>query len=310
MTELRSILVPLDGSAFAEQALAFAVALGRAAKAKLRLVLVHQHPDAPTTPEATKLYTKIELATRRAERDYLNRVADRLKQDGYPGVTRVVLAGEPGPRLAEDAAEWGPSLIVMSTHGRGPLARAWLGSVADFVVRHVAVPVLLVRPTEGELSPVAAGNGAGPILVPLDGSRLSEAALAPAADIARLLGAALSLVRVVRPVAAATGISVPIAAGYDERLTALCRQEAQDYLDGFAERLHRDGVRASATAVLGESVAGTILDLARSEPVRLIALATRGRGGVRRLTLGSVADKVVRGADAPVLICPAKGRWG
>ena len=305
MAQLGSILVPLDGSPFAEQALVVATALGRAAKAKLRLALVHQRPTAPKTPEATKLYTKIEVATRRAERDYLNGLADRLKQSGYPGVTRVVLTGQPGPALVEHAVEWGPSLVVMSTHGRGLLARAWLGSVADYVVRHLAAPVLLVRPKEGEPPPPAV-DFSGRILVPLDGSPLGEAALAPAAEIARLFGAELNLVQVVRPVAAAAGVPVSFPAGYDERLTALCRQEAQDYLNDLAERLHEDGVRASAAAVLSEGVAGTILDLARGKGVSLVALATHGRGGLRRLTLGSVADKVVRGADRPVLVWPAK----
>jgi nucleotide-binding universal stress UspA family protein len=304
MNQFRSILVPLDGSPFAEQALALAAALGGAAKARLRLVLVHQQPSAPRTPEAKKLYPKVELATRRAERDYLNGLASRLKQTGYPDVTRVVLTGPPGPTLVEHAAEWGPSLVVMSTHGRGPLARAWLGSVADYLVRHVGVPVLLVRPTEDK----AAVEFAGQILVPLDGSRLGEAALEPAASIARLFGAELSLVQVVRPVAVASGVPVSFPVGYDERLTALCRQEAQDYLDDLAEHLREDGVRASASAVLSESVAGTILELASGEQVGLVALATHGRGGLRRLTLGSVADKVVRGTDRPVLVYAAKGR--
>lgn len=307
MTQLRSILVPLDGSPFAEEALALAVALGQAANAKLRLVLVHQQPAAPKTPEATKLYTKIEVATRRAARDYLNSLANLLKERGYPNVTRVVLTGKPGSTLVEHVAEWDPSLVVMSTHGRGPLARAWLGSVADHLVRHLAVPVLLVRPKGGE-SPPPAVDLAGHILVPLDGSPLGEAALEPAVEIARLFEAELSLVQVVRPVSAAASPPVAFPVGYDERFTDLCRREAQDYLGDLAERLRAQGVRASAAAVLSESVAATILDLAAGERIRLVALATHGYGGLRRLTLGSVADKVVRGANRPVLVCPAKVR--
>jgi nucleotide-binding universal stress UspA family protein len=309
MTQIRSILVPLDGSTFAEQGLALAAALGRAAKAKLRLALVHQRAAAPKTPEAAKLYTKIELATRRAERDYLNGVANQLKQSGYPAVTRVSLTGQPGPTLVEHATEWGASLVVMSTHGRGPLQRAWLGSVADHLVRHLATPVLLVRPREGA-PPLTALDASGQILVPLDGSPFGEAALMPAVEIARLVGAELHLVQVVRPVAVAAGVPVSFPVGYDERLTALCRQEAQDYLNDLTESLRGEGVRASTSTVLSESVAGAILTLACNERVRLVALATHGRGGLRRLTLGSVADKVVRGADRPVLVCPAKVRRG
>jgi len=70
------------------------------------------------------------------------------------------------------------------------------------------------------------------------------------------------------------------------------------------------GVRASAEVLLSEGVAGPIIDLAGGNEVHLVALATHGRSGLRRLTLGSVADKVVRGADRPVLVCPAKARRG
>lgn len=60
--------------------------------------------------------------------------------------------------------------------------------------------------------------------------------------------------------------------------------------------------KQTAVAVLGPGVAGTILDVARRERIGLLAVATRGQGGIRRLTLGSVADKLVRAAEIPVLV--------
>ena len=89
---------------------------------------------------------------------------------------------------------------------------------------------------------------------------------------------------------------------YDEDATASWRAQAQDYLDGIVERLRSEGIRASAVASIGWSAVDSILSLARPENFGLIALATHGRSGLPRLALGSVADKLVRGAKVPVLV--------
>ena len=88
----------------------------------------------------------------------------------------------------------------------------------------------------------------------------------------------------------------------------MCRTQAQDYLDDVAERMRGQGLRATGVAVVGWSAVDSILDVARPERVALVALATHGRGGLRRLALGSVADKLVRGADVPVLVYRPPGR--
>jgi nucleotide-binding universal stress UspA family protein len=86
------------------------------------------------------------------------------------------------------------------------------------------------------------------------------------------------------------------------------REQAQDYLDDVVERMRGQGLRATGVAVLGWNTADAILDVARPERVAVVALATHGRGGLRRLALGSVADKLVRGADVPVLVYRPAGR--
>jgi nucleotide-binding universal stress UspA family protein len=86
------------------------------------------------------------------------------------------------------------------------------------------------------------------------------------------------------------------------------RTQAQDYIDDIVEELHEQGIRATGVAALGWYAADSILDAARPERVAAIVIATHGRGGLRRLTLGSVADKVVRGADVPVLVYRPAGR--
>jgi nucleotide-binding universal stress UspA family protein len=303
----RSILVPLDGSPLAEQAVPLAAEIARRAGSKLRLVLVHEPPPPPVDPFAARLFTSIEVATRKAERTYLRDVRGRLQQGGTRVTSAVTLSGAVGPALATYVRELGIELVVMGTHGRGGLQRTWIGSVADHLIRHLGVPVLLVRSPEGRPAREWA-LGAGQIMVPLDGSPLAEEALDGAVRMARLLDAEIALVQVVRPVLLSADPSLPVPSSYDEELTGMWRSQAQDYLDGMIERLQVQGLRASGVAVIGWRATESILDLARPERVAMVVIATHGRGGLRRLALGSVADKVVRGADVPVLVYRPSGR--
>lgn len=305
---IRTVLVPLDGSPFAEQALPWAAAIAGPARARLRLVLVHQSPSPPPADAATRrLYTRIELSLRKAQRDYLAKVADRMRREHGVQVAKATLQGTPAPALARYVQETDPEIVVMTTHGEGGIRRAWLGSVADQLVRSLETPMLIVRPREDDEA--AAGVAAlQEILVALDGSARAEAALPPATTLALLLKAKLALVRVVQPVMPFTDPVRPFPLGFDEELTRLGRAQAQDYLDDVSERLNAAGVAASGAAVVGSSVFEAIQDAARAPGTGMIALATRGRGGLPRLVLGSVADKLVRGGELPVLVTRPKGR--
>ena len=301
----RSILLPLDGSPFAEHAVPWAAAIARTARARLRLALVHQSPPSPPVDQSgIRLYTKIELALRKSEREYLRRVAARIKAAGAMQLATATLSGPPAPALADYTRELGADLVVMTTHGRGGLQRAWLGSVADGLVRSLEVPVLLVRPG-GTVLPEARLDE---ILVPLDGSRRAEAALPAALGMATLFSARLALIQAVEPVAMMAHVPVAFPQALDEELTALRRREAQDYLDDVVARLRASGVETRASAVLAGSVVAGIQAAAMSPGVGMIALAMQGHGGLRRLVLGSIADKLVRTGEVPVLVTRPRGK--
>jgi len=301
-----SILVPLDGSPLAEQALPLAIQIAQQDTSKLRLVLVHQIPPAPLDSAAAKMFTAIELARREAEQAYLRGVQIRLRERGIRLSSAVTLKGAVGPSLAQYAQEMDVDLIVMATHGRGGISRAWLGSVADHLVRHTDIPVLLVRPT-GTQPSEEFEPGDRQVLVPLDGSPLAEEALEAAGRIARLWAANVTLLQVVHPVPLSSDAALPWLSAFDEELTAQCREQAKDYLEGISDQMREQNIRASGVAVVGWNAAETILEVARPERVSLVVLATHGRGGIRRLALGSIADKLVRAADVPVLVChPAR----
>jgi nucleotide-binding universal stress UspA family protein len=298
---LRSILVPLDGSTVAEQALPVALSIAERAGCKVKLVLVHQ---PLLGVESGPAYTKMELAMEKANRDYLKSVVARYRDRLGRALTSAVLEGPVAATLARYGHELSADLMVMTTHGRGGIRRAWLGSVADQLIRTSEVPILVVRAHEHDHTPAAK---VGEILVPLDGSPLAEAVLEPVTALARLWDAEISLVQVVRPITLTSDPVLPFPVGYSDEVTRMRREEAQDYIRDVAERLREAGVKASGVAVLGGAVAETLLNLARPERVGLMATATHGRGGVRRLVLGSVADKLVRAAEVPVLVVRPTG---
>jgi nucleotide-binding universal stress UspA family protein len=164
----------------------------------------------------------------------------------------------------------------------------------------------VVRPSEEE--------GAKPetepkeILVALDGSPLAEAALGPAIALAQLWDAEVSLVQVVQPVTLESAPHLTFPSGYSDQVTAIRRDSARDYIKDVAERVRESGVRASGVAVVGAAVPETLIELGARDRVSLMAVATHGLGGLKRLVLGSVADKLVRGAQVPVLVVRPTGR--
>jgi nucleotide-binding universal stress UspA family protein len=195
-------------------------------------------------------------------------------------VTTLVPDGPVGPTLVSYIHEIDADLVVMTTHGRGAVGRAMHGSVADQLVRSLEVPVLLVRPEASTATPRE-------LVVGLDGSKTAEAAVVPAAALAKILQVPITLVQVVLPLVAGTDPPLPFPMGYDGRITKVRRREALDYLENIAERLRGEGHTVTPVAVVGGSPAGTLLDLGRLERGAILAVGTRGRGGVKGWMLGS-----------------------
>jgi nucleotide-binding universal stress UspA family protein len=304
----RSVLVPLDGSPLAEQALPLALEIARAARSKVQLLFVHQSPTPPFYEESAELYVAIDLATRKAGRDYLQARAAQLRERSGLPISAVVIDGSIPQALVKYVQDSRADMVAMTTHGRGGVRGAWLGSVADHLVRSLEVPVIVTRAHEGAGS-LSAPPKIREILVPLDGSPLAEAALTPAAAVARLFAAELVLAQVVPPLPVGSLFPDTLTPGYDTEIIALERKGAQDYLEGLSEDLRERGTRVKTTVVVGHNVGEALINLAHPERIDLVAIATHGRSGVRRLMLGSVADKLIRAAGPPVLVIrPRKGR--
>jgi nucleotide-binding universal stress UspA family protein len=290
----RSILVPLDGSLPSEQSLPYAAALAQRSGAALQLAYVH-------TPlllgEGTMYLGTPDVQLWEEEKKYLQSVVDRLKKAGLEKVSAHLLEGPIAETLQEHALGNGCDLIVMTTHGRGPVSRFWLGSVADQLVHRLPMPLLLIRTREE--TPPPAEPEVRNVLVALDGTPEAEQILQPAGTLAKLLGASCTLLRVV-PTVVPHGVRKETAVG--AALADKLRAEAHVYLQRMAASLQDRGIAAQTRILAHAHPATAILNEAASGEYDLLALETHGRRGLLRLFLGSVADKVVRGASIPVLV--------
>ena len=292
-----TILVPLDSTAFSEQALPTAMAIARRTGARVRLAHVH---TMMTRAEAV-LEIDSDGARFGRERETLERLAGEMTAGGVP-TDSSVLDGPAAQTLSDHAAAIGAGLVVMTTHGHGPIARALLGSVSEELVRHLKIPTLLVRPAE--LDGVAPRpSTARHLLVALDGSSTAEAMLLTAAELGEAMGAKLTLLRVVEPVVTfhlypPEGVTYPDS---DQEATEQFRRLSHDYLERLAEPLRRRGLAVATRVAVHPTPTEAILEEARDHGCDLIALESRGRTGLSRLLLGSVADAVTRGGATPVL---------
>ena len=145
------------------------------------------------------------------------------------------------------------------------------------------------------------------LLVPLDGSHLAEAALPPAIELANKFNSKITLVWVIQPphlVMTAANGSV-----YAQLLMEMRNQsehDAEAYLRGHQGSLRQQGFVVHTQITEGENIANALLEIASSLKVDAIVMSTHGRGGLSRWVFGSVADKVLRYADVPVLLIRAK----
>lgn len=294
------IVVPLDRSVFGE--IAIPHALGLLDGGTLALVTAVDPMLEPLggIPE-------LETSMLSASTNYLEEVASLLPK-GVDVETHVL--GRPvTAALSQFASEFKADLIVLTTHGRGPVSRFWLGSVADRLTRTSPAPLYLVRPGEDN-------NGTRPnlavpvpapdkVLVPVDGSDHSEEAVPPTALLGSKEDQTLHLLRIAPyPVFFASGY-MPDTIASNRDLSAELIANAEGYVEELATKLRDEGRTVLTNVVSAEFIAPAILEYAESWGAGAIAISTHGRSGFTRMILGSVADKVVRQSDTPVLLVQA-----
>jgi nucleotide-binding universal stress UspA family protein len=291
----KKILVPLDGSTFAEAALPLALALSRKTRASVHLLTVVE-------PIPAFAYEEGESATKEWSAGYLANVAERVAASAGGKVTTALHSGHVVETLTAEISAAKADVVVMATHGRGALSRAWLGSVADGFMRQAEIPVIYVRPEEGETPATEPRPDFETILVPLDGSELSESALAYATEFGELFGSAYHLTRIVAYPIDVASPYLPHTVQVNQSILTDAKSAAAEYLEDHADRMRKRGHRVTTSVTVGAQAGQGILAEAEAVGCDLIAMSTHGRRGVGRLVLGSTADKVLRGTHIPLLL--------
>jgi nucleotide-binding universal stress UspA family protein len=268
----KKLLLPLDGSTTAEQALFWAKQYAKPSKALVVLLQV-LHSEYPL--EGLPFRAGSDEA-----RHYLMGIERELNYAGIP--TKIVLRSDPVPRtIVETASHERCDLIIMTSRGASKVVRWLIGGVTDQVMRLSPMPVFIVR------SAIAPQAHARPrrILVPQDGSSLARTILPWVQRLAHFHRASLVLLHV-RPEQKHAGMKES-----DSRV----RRE----LSRQSIRLRSQGTKAAIHVEQGDPASEI---LKACQPTDLLALTTHGYGGVKRLLLGSVAEKVIHQATVPVLI--------
>lgn len=283
------ILVPLDGSIFAEAVLPYARSLAQQIGIPVDLLYVND----PKEPPACASFMADE---------YLKRIGESF------GTTAgsMVEAGHTAATIVAVAAAQPDVLIAMATHGYSGAKRWFLGSVAEKVLRAAANHILLVHPANG--APRLEAKLAR-LFVPLDGSTLAETVLPTVCDLASRLTLQVHLLRVTRRIYSAPPEAfLPVFGANAPNLNKLWQEahaEAEHYLIDKADQLRQQGLTQVESRVLesgADGAAGAIIDLVNQSTDSLVAMCTVGESGFGNWPLGSVTERVVRHTSAPVLV--------
>lgn len=301
----QSILVPLDGSVRAEQAIPVAARIARASGGTITLLRV-----LSSTELLPYIFAALEPSTYSADLDTSSAYLQAMAQGADLAditVRTEVHTGLAASMILERARANNIDLVVMTSHGHSGLVRWALGSVASKVARQSEAPVLVIR--EEESLPAAPASDSPLIaLVALDGSPAAEAALAPATQlIGALSGSApsqLHLLHVVPP-------------GVVQNRKEAALDTAKEYLRKIADQL-KTGLTPNSTltvtwsVVQNDDVAEAVITVADggedtggsgpSGRCAFVALTTHGQGGAGHNTLGSVAERTLNDSRLPLLV--------
>jgi nucleotide-binding universal stress UspA family protein len=321
------IIVPFDGSKRAEAVLPYVRLLASTYQSEVSLLRAVEFDESALPVDY--IGPMVEIKANEAREKLRERAAGYLSgiQESFDGVEvdQVVSIDDPVAAItSESSKDFLKTLVAMSTHGRTGIGRLIVGSVTDKVLHGSSNPMLIVRPEVNEYQlereswrqgeafsihlerpdiPAQDFEGAADIqtlVVPLDGSETSEKSLATAIDLAKRLDAKILLIRI-----ASSTMQMSMAsewpAGYPDILTAV-EDASKGYLVLKVEELKQQGLENVESLVLIGDAAANIVETAEQNPNSMILMTSRGRAGLGRAILGSVADRVVTTSTAPVLL--------
>lgn len=314
------ILVPLDGSKRAERALPVAARLARASGGTVILLSVATMQMDFVAYMAPALSYMLDFIGSRLDalRDYLDQVARLPVLAGTAVETRATY-GQSAQCILSELHETKADLVVICSHGYTGLTRLARGSTAEKVAHHASVPVLILRQDGSALdafNPEETQSMCA--LVPLDGSELARTAIEPAAELIAALAAPgrarLHLVRVIPALSRGSGDLEKEEEDFrvQRAKTSLIRTVQQINAGIIAPQVKKLNVTVTWSVVIDADIARGIARVAENgedvegidvfDKCALIVIAMHGRGGLQRLTMGSVTERILHESTFPVLI--------
>ena len=305
------VIVPLDGSDLSEQALPYGRLI--AGSLGVAIELVQAYDTLPTGLLGARNRQDVASRLDQVARDLaiasLEPVRQRLEQEGH-SVSVTAQRGPAADVIVAIAGADPTALVVMSTHGRGGVSRWVMGSVTDKVLHTIPNPMLIARATV--TGPASPGTSLKSVVVPLDGSPLSELAIPHAISIAGTLSANINVLRItptedhyrqqLNLVTPEMGTVPDFDMANPDELAAEDADQAAGYLADVQNRMaidHAHGVTVEHE--VNDRIAQSIINHASAQP-SLVVMTTHGRSGVGRMVLGSVTDRVIRHSNVPVLV--------
>jgi nucleotide-binding universal stress UspA family protein len=283
------IAVALDGSSEAEIVLPYAVAIGTAFKSKLTLVTA---TDSGSSDSCGTMLV------------YLNGLAEKLRQkNGGKNSLKIateILTGKPAEAVLRFAEEKKADMVIIAGHGASGKNSPILGNIASKILSASNRPVLLVH-TENRLDKY--DGLIKRVLVPLDGSRMSESSLKTVAPVVSRLNAEVVLFQAIEPVRYVPGFetTVPnIILPSDDEI----KNTAGRYLKEIEKALTQHHIKTSSI-VIAATPASAIIDYADSHDIDMIAMTTHGYSGIKRWVFGSTTEKILQASNKPVLLIPS-----
>ncbi len=283
----KRILVPLDGTARADDAARTAQQLAEHTGGSLELVYVETEAGASDETLEAQMSRQLRKMTERG-------VQARAHKE----------TGQPSERIVAASGDLGADLIVLAPHHRGALSRVLPAGITEQLLEQSRVP-LLVCPAREHITAShqreMLSSAAGMVICPLDGSAVAARALPVAIAIAQQFERTLVLARVVEPIQGfGTGPSTHQILREAQREHEL---EAMRYLHDVRRHLARNGVTAQSMLLLGDP-AEEILGLSAAHETSIVVMSTHGRGGLSRVVVGSVTAEVFKRSTVPIVVVP------
>jgi nucleotide-binding universal stress UspA family protein len=281
------ILLPLDGSEIAEGALAYSEEL--AGKFDAELVLYHVHSQEHQYQERM-FHVYLDSTAEKVR----NRVNHKVK------ISTIVEAGEAAENICNFVNRYNIDLVVMTAvSSAGFKIGKLLGSVTDHICRNVPIPVILIRPSSVK-PPSPNGQLFRRVLVPLDGSELSNLALPIVEELAARLKLSTTIFQMANMIRLYdSGYGVVSYPNY----SALNEQEKERVttdLNNLQESLSR-----TSTVISGFDAAYEIIEICKKTDIDLVVMSTHGRTGLGKWVFGNVAEKVLRHGQTHLLLVHA-----